>query len=353
MNHLFIIGNGFDLAHGLKTRYLDFILWYLKKRCTVVIENFSNGLRVDNDGLIRIAFSPMPLMFDNIESLNSIRKNIEEFDSVEDYQVLINNIKGYYSSNNKSFSFEESTLLKSILEENGWANIERIYYKMLVSTVDIHTLNGSFAKLKSELELYLVEQVEPAISNDKKKDHFKNLLFYKLKGNTFGFLKGKVLYLNFNYTNTFEKLYFSKQNRGKNIYIHGKCYEKENPIIFGYGDEMDDHFVTIEKKEENAFLDNMKSFGYFQTDNYKKVLAFIKSGEFRTHLIGHSLGLSDRLLLNTVFENENCKEIEIHYSRKLNNYYELAKNMSRHFNLAMKGSMREKVIPYLDTNSIE
>ena len=31
MNKLFIIGNGFDLAHGLKTSYSDFILWYLKK----------------------------------------------------------------------------------------------------------------------------------------------------------------------------------------------------------------------------------------------------------------------------------------------------------------------------------
>ena len=29
MNKLIIIGNGFDLAHGLKTKYSDFLLWYL------------------------------------------------------------------------------------------------------------------------------------------------------------------------------------------------------------------------------------------------------------------------------------------------------------------------------------
>ncbi len=28
MNRLILIGNGFDLAHGLKTSYSDFILWY-------------------------------------------------------------------------------------------------------------------------------------------------------------------------------------------------------------------------------------------------------------------------------------------------------------------------------------
>lgn len=32
MNRLVIIGNGFDLAHGLKTGYKDFIDWYWDKR---------------------------------------------------------------------------------------------------------------------------------------------------------------------------------------------------------------------------------------------------------------------------------------------------------------------------------
>ncbi len=30
-NKLVIIGNGFDLAHGLKTSYNDFIYWYLQQ----------------------------------------------------------------------------------------------------------------------------------------------------------------------------------------------------------------------------------------------------------------------------------------------------------------------------------
>ena len=31
MNRLIIVGNGFDLAHGMKTSYHDFILSYFKK----------------------------------------------------------------------------------------------------------------------------------------------------------------------------------------------------------------------------------------------------------------------------------------------------------------------------------
>ena len=32
MNRIILIGNGFDLAHGLKTSYADFIDWYWDKR---------------------------------------------------------------------------------------------------------------------------------------------------------------------------------------------------------------------------------------------------------------------------------------------------------------------------------
>ena len=31
MNRIIIVGNGFDLAHGLKTKYEDFINWYWDK----------------------------------------------------------------------------------------------------------------------------------------------------------------------------------------------------------------------------------------------------------------------------------------------------------------------------------
>ena len=32
MNRLILIGNGFDLAHGLKTKYADFIEWYWNEK---------------------------------------------------------------------------------------------------------------------------------------------------------------------------------------------------------------------------------------------------------------------------------------------------------------------------------
>src|SRR3546814_4452370 len=48
MNRLILIGNGFDLAHGSKTGYDDFIKWYL----TQALETASRN-RTYEDGLLR------------------------------------------------------------------------------------------------------------------------------------------------------------------------------------------------------------------------------------------------------------------------------------------------------------
>lgn len=42
MNRLVIIGNGFDMAHGLKTSYMNFINWYWDQRVYGFIGNTTN-----------------------------------------------------------------------------------------------------------------------------------------------------------------------------------------------------------------------------------------------------------------------------------------------------------------------
>lgn len=42
MNRLVLIGNGFDLAHGLKTKYEDFINWYWERRVDGFVGNITN-----------------------------------------------------------------------------------------------------------------------------------------------------------------------------------------------------------------------------------------------------------------------------------------------------------------------
>ncbi|MCE9216511.1 bacteriophage abortive infection AbiH family protein, partial [Bacteroides ovatus] len=153
-----------------------------------------------------------------------------------------------------------------------------------------------------------------------------------------------TLILNFNYTKTAEKLYI-KNGNDKIINIHGELNNENNPIIFGYGDELDDDYERIERLQNNDFLENIKSIRYHKTRNYRKLLEFVALGPYQVFIMGHSCGNSDRTLLNTLFEHDNCLSIKVFYRQYedgTDNYIDMIKNISRNFN--NKPNMRDIVV---------
>ncbi|MFX8910930.1 hypothetical protein ABTN03_19955, partial [Acinetobacter baumannii] len=54
----------------------------------------------------------------------------------------------------------------------------------------------------------------------------------------------------------------------------------------------------------------------------------------------------DRLLLNYIFEHDNCRKIRLmpYIENSKNNFLDLTKNVSRHFNNKLK--MRQRVLPF-------
>lgn len=68
---------------------------------------------------------------------------------------------------------------------------------------------------------------------------------------------------------------------------------------------MDSNYKTIENINDNRFLDNIKSFMYLNNSNYRDLLNWIENNDFQVFIMGHSCGLSDRTLLNTIFEHHN------------------------------------------------
>lgn len=180
-------------------------------------------------------------------------------------------------------------------------------------------------------------------TNDERRMHFvkKNIDKESFKKNR---LIPQTLLLNFNYTKTAEKLYVDS-NIHKVINIHGELNNENNPIIFGYGDELDDNYKLIEKLQNNDFLENIKSIRYHKTKNYRSLLEFIALGPYQIFIMGHSCGNSDRTLLNTLFEHDNCLSIKVFYRQYddgKDNYIDLIKNISRNFN--NKYNMRDIVV---------
>lgn len=341
MNDLYLIGNGFDLAHGLKTSYNDFLLWYLND----FLENLWQRDHFEDE-----------LM--KIDRMGSRYRVPSDFESIS---KLLNWLEEYNYKRKPHVDFFER-IIKNY-SKYKWVDIEYEYYMALIEIYrdmeksnvirsDFHfsrvkPLNDCFEAIKKKLVEYLM-RIE--ISSKQENRRIESIL---LEGTgAEGKEKGEKLFVNFNYTRTLE-LYTSRNFPTKNnlINIHGELVNSSNPIIFGYGDEMDPHYEMIENLNNNEFLKNIKSFGYFRTDNYQHVLKFIdgKYNPFTVKILGHSCGLSDRILLNTIFEHPNCKAIKIYYYEKSemeNDYFEKTQEISRHFKASGKGNMRTKIVPF-------
>ncbi|MBE0651895.1 MAG: hypothetical protein IH595_13785 [Bacteroidales bacterium] len=200
----------------------------------------------------------------------------------------------------------------------------------------------------SELKQKLINQ----LGHNTTLIRIRHLLTSDIAGNYWDLYPDNILFLNFNYTQTELKYsngreffdYEPKRIGTQFIHIHGTIQD-ENSIIFGFGDELDEDYKSIERLYDNRYLDYIKSIKYLDSKSYKQLLQFINSEEYQIFIFGHSCGTSDRTLLNTLFEHKNCVSIKPFYHKKednSNNYSDIVKNISRNFN--DKISMRDKVV---------
>ncbi|WP_418192078.1 AbiH family protein [Alistipes sp.] len=170
--------------------------------------------------------------------------------------------------------------------------------------------------------------------NDELSKHIKKIIGNEQNIARYYHLPDQILLLNFNYTST-ANLYIPQGSEFKVNHIHGELGNDNNPIIFGYGDELDEDYKSIANLNDNEYLKNIKSIRYLETDNYRQLLRFIDSAPYQIYVMGHSCGNSDRTLLNTLFEHRNCLSIKPYYHKKADgtdNYIDIVQNISRDFN---------------------
>jgi len=347
MNSVIIIGNGFDLAHGLKTKYSDFILWYFNQ----ILGSLNRGRTPHyNDKLLTLQLNggyKAQVVIQSIEHLKEILGSGEyviQFSSRQFIEKIIQNIVDFkWVDIEYEYYFQLESLYKSI--ERGQSDRVGVLQRL-------KSLNISFEFLKRKLIDYLTtiktsEIKIPAIEQQLKK------IAVKIHPNA----GENLLIINFNYTSLIHN-YFSeiKTTNSKIIDIHGSIGNDKNPIIFGYGDEMDEYYTKIERLNENAFLKNFKSFSYFYTNNYRSILSFISDEtDYDVYILGHSCGISDRILLNNLFDNDRCKNINILYHKRedgTNDFFEKTQELSRHFSATGKKEMRNKIVPFEESKPL-
>lgn len=423
MNRIILIGNGFDLAHGMSTSYGDFINNYWgNKRKEIWNGKYSDKRFEDEniilDGVSSIAYSEATtgeseyskllsilspyngkVKFKNkfLEILTERNHSLNWVDIEKEYYSLLKKSykdfslpKYYISDLNRDFQIIESlleeylTTIQTEFNKNFPSTSDEISFKRSINEVIYSDFNlrdfseSSVNHLTEEIfqkvyhnikdlnegniqiqELDLSDRdakLYNALSglDDKNcKTKIKKLLKSELSPNYFRHRPKEVLFVNFNYTST--EIHYDNPPRDSEfgneisadiIHIHGVLNNKKhNKIIFGFGDEIDKDYLEIENLNDNEYLQNIKSMKYLESDSYKKLLDFINSNNYQVFIFGHSCGISDRTLLNTLFEHKNCSSVKPYYRQKndgTDNYSEMIRNISRNF--TDKASMRDKVV---------
>lgn len=398
MNRIILIGNGFDLAHGLPTSYGNFIDWYW--------EQWKIHLENNNQ-----TYTESPLL----KFHNRSGENISYFIDRKIKHLTGRDIGFALMENDYSFSVEACPLLEEIctsIETKGWVDIENIYYNLLVKCSNdndvegLQFLNIQFGRLQELLCEYLAsipkenfednERIRniiysPINPNDvsvagkqhiidhanhwtecKDMDFEYKMNLYKKALNETNYYYSKkytrekvrlseadlyqtpvnynaillpdnIMALNFNYTKLASNYIEEDGECFKINNIHGEL-DKPDSVIFGYGDDLDENYKKISNLNDNRYLTNFKSIKYLESDRYRKALQFMDAAPYQVFIMGHSCGNSDRTLLNKLFEHKNCVSVKPYFYQMLgsDNYLDIVQNISRNF--TDMNLMRDRVV---------
>lgn len=348
INRLILIGNGFDLAHNFKTSYADFIYDYFKNAIEsfVETEEFKDELfELSYSGAYKFDFNRYPL---EIISFDKVKETFELFE------------KSNFAKTNIVFNSKLFQKLYDNLSNLRWIDVENIYFESLINSKqapdEIKKLNQEFDCIKRKLEIYLDKLnlsknqfIDSSFTRVFSEKIYKDEVVIKMLAEDVN--PSSIHFLNFNYTNTINNYIghvtsYLKDVQLEHNYIHGELNNQNNPIIFGFGDEIDKRYLEFENLKNNELFTHIKSFKYSQTTNYHDLIRFLESDDFQVYVMGHSCGLSDRTMLNEIFEHENCKSIKVFYYQRedgTDDFIEKTYEISRHFR--DKGLMRKKLVP--------
>ncbi len=275
MNRLVILGNGFDIAHGLRTKYEHFMEYLLAGKSAI---SFSEHI----DDLERIAL------------YEELCKYIPEEDLWSSFERALGELDdGYLRDNNSCY-------LLSYGDEN-WRDSAHHDYQYMISEAlafadDIPT---QFRKWISTIDTHVTPKASlDIISND-------------------------CLFVNFNYTDTLETSYDISEERI--LYIHGKALRGDNLILGHHDEELiqeepepqfdseEEYELCLEYYDEDVRVTEADEIikGYFRK-TYKDTAAIIQKNQTffsslqeieEIYILGHSLSLIDFEYFNAIKQN--------------------------------------------------
>lgn len=238
MNKLFIIGNGFDLAHGLKTSYNDFRLYLIS-----LLHEYNEKYNTDFN------FSDNSIIEDIIST---------EFELSEEKEFLV--ILYFLTQAENQQQWQE--IEKSVGELN-FDCLDDLFIDWGKDEFATNEANEDIVQPYIRTLLKIPDFFERWISEIKIEDAKMNKgICQKFDENT--------LFLSFNYTSTLEEIY--NINEQKVLHIHG-CVKNNNKLFFGHGEKYNrEHYLQSLNINSISVADAYSTLNYSLRKPVDKIL---------------------------------------------------------------------------------
>lgn len=335
--NILVLGNGFDIAHGLPTQYGDFLEFIRKYYGYKKADDISSRDEIFEE-IIRLKTEKTEL-YDEIGALTKENAWYQHFDSVYesrmidgkngwiDFEREISNvvqiidkfriqiIKEYeHGSGNVNLNDWQIEQLKEII----WGKIHLDYKSVKFSIDDIQKLKDRLVqdlnKIIRCLEIYLAHCV-----------HIE-------KNSTLALIEELDIHnvLSFNYTDTYKKLYDKGTKLIKYHHIHGIAKEKGDVETCNMVLGIDEYLNDPLKNTDNEFVEFKKFFqrifkgtGNIYTEwisAHKENLRIFKHSPnpptMNIYIFGHSLDNTDGDVLRNLILQEKTRTTIFYHSKK-------------------------------------
>ena len=313
---ILILGNGFDLAHGLKTRYTDFLDYWKKDKNVenVWLKHFVNRQKQLGDKWIDLEEE----IYNVIKEIN---KNLK--DITDNYR---------YNSLSKLCSFK-----KDYTDEKFDLSKINKYFKIPIRIVETdekeYGIIGQFYYFKTYKGLinFLYDQLRDFTKQFKKYLSLEFLNNLTIKKYNFKLSKNKIRkVLNFNYTSTYKLLYDQYSIDSKYVYIHGRVLPSSDCELVLGTQSFSNEEINV---EFNVFKKHNQRHRYGTIEAYQDLLKELNDKRRIInpvfHVIGHSLDKADHNILRHIFKVRENSTINIYYhnqealERLINNITEI------------------------------
>lgn len=220
MNKLFIIGNGFDIAHNIKSRYEDFRLYLISLLKNITGKKYEDYDFTDSSDIININYfrSPENDLLTILYFLSCAeRSNSFNYNSKEIEWKNIEKSVGEFSYDEFSWIYIDESDRDKEYRAN-WINEDMF---------------SPYIEVLTEIPKYFEEWVKQV-----------DISHASVLKSINDYFDSNTKFICFNYTSTLEKIY--NVNKESICYIHGNIDRKQS-IFFGHGNHYtyDDYIESI------------------------------------------------------------------------------------------------------------